>query len=357
MAPEKIVICPGFALASEKIVVCPRFLLALRMSSHMKKIFAFAAALLLAISPVHAQDPAASYPSKTIRIFGQGTGSTADYLSRYLAQKLTERWGQPVIVDSRAGAGGTIPTDAVAKSAPDGYNMVMGHAGPFVSAVTLYAKNLPYDPLRDFEPITLVATGVTVLVTNLNVPVSNARELIALAKQKGDLTYGSAGNGSISHLTGELLKSVTGIPLQHIPYKGAGNALTAVLAGEVQVSFLSPLTAHGQLKAGKLRPLAVSSATRFPGAPDIPSAVEAGIPGMEAKLWFGLFATGKTPRAIVAKLNREIVDILRTPETQETFLKQGVQAAPSTPEELAAWVKSELARWTPIIQATGIRAD
>ena len=166
----------------------------------MKRLATFTAALLFA-SLAHAQDPAANYPSRPIRIYGQGTGSTADYLSRYIAAKLTERWGQPVIVDSRAGAGGTIPTDAVAKSAPDGYSMVMGHAGPFVSAVTLYAKNLPYDPLRDFEPITLVATGVTVLVTNLNVPVSNARELIALAKQKGDLTYGSAGNGSISHLT------------------------------------------------------------------------------------------------------------------------------------------------------------
>jgi len=322
----------------------------------MKRLATFTAALLFA-SLAHAQDPAANYPSRPIRIYGQGTGSTADYLSRYIAAKLTERWGQPVIVDSRAGAGGTIPTDAVAKSAPDGYNMVMGHAGPFVSAVTLYAKTLPYDPLRDFEPITLVATGVTVLVTHLNLPVSNAKELIALAKQKGDLTYGSAGNGTISHLTGELLKSVTGAPLQHIPYKGAGNALTAVLAGEVQVSFLSPLTAHSQLKGGKLKALAVSSSTRFASVPEIPSAEEAGIPGMQAKLWFGLFAAGKTPRPIVMKLNREIGDILRNPETREAILKQGIETTPSTPEELGAWVRNELARWTPIIQATGIKAD
>jgi tripartite-type tricarboxylate transporter receptor subunit TctC len=323
----------------------------------MRKLAVLALVLLLVAPLARAQDPAASYPSRPIRIFGQGTGSTADYLSRYIAQKLTERWGQPVIVDSRAGAGGTIPTDVVAKSTPDGYNMVMGHAGPFVSAVTLYSKTLPYDPLKDFEPITLVATGVTVLVTNLNVPVSNARELIALAKEKGDLTYGSAGNGSISHLTGELLKSVTGVPLQHIPYKSAGNALTAVLAGEVQVSFLSPLTAHAQLKAGKLKALAVSSSTRFASVPDIPSAAEAGIPGMQAKLWFGLFAAGKTPRPIVMKLNREIGDILRNPETREAILKQGIETTPSTPEELGEWVKNELARWTPIIQATGIKAD
>jgi tripartite-type tricarboxylate transporter receptor subunit TctC len=320
-------------------------------------IASFTTVFLFATASALAQDPAASYPSRTIRIFGQGTGSTADYLSRYLAQRLTERWGQPVIVDSRAGAGGTIPTDVVAKSPPDGYNMVMGHIGPFVSAVTLYAKNLPYDPIRDFEPVTMVATGVVVLVTNPSLPVSSAREFIAYAKQKGDLAYSSAGNGSTSHLAGELLKKVTGVPLQHIPYKSAGFALTAVLAGEVQVSFLSPLTAHGQLKAGKVRALAVSSSTRFPGAPEIPSATEAGIQGMEAKLWFGLFAPAKTPRPIVAKLNREIGDILRAPDTQETFLKQGVAAAPSTPEELGDWVKTELARWTPVIQAAGIKAD
>ena len=315
-----------------------------------------AAALLLPLA-APAQDPAAGYPSKTIRIFGQGTGSTADYLSRYIAQKLQERWGQPVIVDSRAGAGGTIPTDIVAKSPPDGYNLVMGHAGPFVSAVTLYAKTLPYDPVKDFEPVTMVAKGVTVLVVNPKVPVKTAQEFLAYAKQKGDLSYGSAGNGSISHLTGELLKSVTGVPLQHIPYRSAGNALAAVLSGEVPVSFLSPLTAHGQLKAGTVRPLAVSSAARFPSLPEVPSAVEAGIPGMQAQLWFGLFTTGKTPRAIVMKLNREIGDILRDPQAKEAILKQGIEATPSTPEELAAWVKSELARWTPIIQAAGIKAD
>src|SRR5258707_12591480 len=184
----------------------------------MKRIFAFTAALLLA-ALAHAQDPAASYPSKTIRIFGQGTGSTADYLSRYLAQKLTERWGQPVIVDSRAGAGGTIPTDVVAKSPPDGYNLVMGHIGPMVSAVTLYAKNLPYDPAKDFEPITMVAQGVVVLVTHPSLPVGTAQEFIAYAKQKGDLAYGSAGHGSTSHPAGERPEEVSGVPLQPSSYK------------------------------------------------------------------------------------------------------------------------------------------
>jgi len=297
----------------------------------MRILAAFATVFVFAASAA-AQDPAAGYPSRAIRIYGQGTGSTADYLSRYVALKLTERWGQPVIVDSSAGAGGTIPTNAVAKSPPDGYNMVMGHIGPMVSAVTLYAKNLPYDPVRDFEPVTMVGQGVVVLVVQPAMPVSSALEFVAYAKQKGDLSYSSAGNGSASHLAGELLKKVTGIPLQHIPYRSAGNALTAMLTGEVQVSFLSPLTAHAQLKAGKVKALAVSSTTRFAGAPEIPSAAEAGIPGMDAKLWFGLFAPAKTPKPIVAKLNREIGDILRAPETQETFLKQGVAATPGTPE-------------------------
>ncbi len=299
----------------------------------------------------------AAFPSRAIRIYGQGAGSTADYLSRYLAQKLHERWGQPVIVDSKSGAGGTIPADAVAKSAPDGYTLLMGHAGPFVSAVTLYAKTLPYDPLKDFQPITMVATGVTVLVVHPSLPVSNAQEFIAYAQRTGNLSYGSAGNGTISHLTGELLKELTGVPLQHVPYRSAGNALTALLSGEVPVSFLSPLTAHAQLKAGKVRALAVSSATRFAGAPDIPSAAEAGVAGLEAKLWFGLFAPARTPPAIVEKLNREVVAILGAPDTQATFLKQGVAAAPSTPEELRDWVKSELVRWTPIIQRAGMKAD
>src|SRR2546427_11359146 len=175
----------------------------------MQAVAVLAAALVLVTPTTWGQDTAATFPSKPVRIYGQGMGSTADYLSRYLAQKLQERWNQPVIVDSRSGAGGTIPADAVAKSAPDGYNLVMGHAGPFVSAVTLYAKTLPYDPLKDFEPITMVATGVTVLVTHPSVPASNARELIAYARQKGDLAYASAGNGTISPLTGELRKNLT----------------------------------------------------------------------------------------------------------------------------------------------------
>ncbi|MBI4194816.1 MAG: tripartite tricarboxylate transporter substrate binding protein [Betaproteobacteria bacterium] len=304
---------------------------------------------------VHAADPAADFPNKPIRVMGQGVGSTADYLSRYVGQKLTEHWGQTVVVDNRSGAGGTIPTDVVAKATPDGYTLLMGHAGTHVSAVSLY-RNLPYDPVKDFAPISLVAKLVTVLVAHPSIPASNAQELIAYAKQKGNLNYASAGNGTISHLTGELFNQVAGLKLQHVPYKSAGAALTGLIGGETPVSFLSPITAHTQLKAGKLKAFAVSSKTRFVGVPDIPSAPEAGIPGMEAVLWFGLFAPAKTPRPIVTKLNKTVVGILHRPDVKEAILTRGGEVAPSTPEELAAWVKSELDKWTPIINAAGIRA-
>lgn len=309
----------------------------------------------LIAGPAFAAETADQFPSKPIRIMGQGAGSTADYLSRYIGQKLTERWQQAVVVDNRAGAGGTLAAEVVAKATPDGYSLIMGHAGPMVSAVSLY-KNLPYDPLKDFSPITKTATGVTVLVVHPSVPAKNVAELVALSKQR-NLSYASAGNGTISHLTGELFKQVAKANVQHVPYKSAGFALTSILSGETQVSFLSPITAHAQLKSGKVRALAVSSKDRFVGAPDIPSATEAGIPGMVAELWFGLFTTAKVPKPIVAKLNREITGILSSPEVKEGILQRGAVVAPGTPEALHDFVKSELAKWTPIIKASGIKAD
>lgn len=321
-----------------------------------KPLVCLAAVLTAGAGLAQASDPAANFPNRPIRVMGQGIGSTADYLSRYLGQKLTEKWGQAIVVDNRAGAGGTVPTDICAKAAPDGYTWVMGHAGPMVSAVSLY-PDLPYDPVRDFAPITLVTTGVVVLVTHPSIPAANVKELVALAKAKGNLSYGSAGNGTISHLAGELFNRVAGTKLLHVPYKSAGFALTALLSAEAPISFLSPVTAHAQLKAGRVKALAVSSKNRFSGTPDIPSAVEAGIPGMEARLWFGLFTTAKVPRPVVMKINREVVEILNRPDTRAALLQQGAEVAPGTPEELGAFVKAELAKWTPIIKAAGIKAD
>ena len=311
--------------------------------------------VLLCASAALAQN-ANDYPSRPLRIMGGGVGSTADYLSRFIAQKLNEKWNQPVVVDSRAGAGGTLAADVVAKAAPDGYNLVMGHAGPMVSAVALY-KELPYDPVKDFAPLTLMTTGVVVLVTHPSMPVSNTKELIAYIKHKGGLSYASAGNGTMSHLAGELFNRIAGVQVLHVPYKSAGFALTSLLSSETQISFLSPVTAHTQLKAGRVKALAVSSKTRFAGTPEIPSAVEAGIPGMDARLWFGLFTTAKTPRVVVIKLNHAITEVLNRAEVKTMLLVQGAEAAPSTPEELGDFVKSELARWIPIIKAAGIKAD
>jgi tripartite-type tricarboxylate transporter receptor subunit TctC len=309
---------------------------------------------IVATPSIAADQSAQSYPSRPIRILGMGTGSTADYLSRYIAQRLNDRWHQPVVVDNRDGAGGTIAAEVAAKASPDGYTLIMGHAGPMVSSVSLY-KDLPYDPIKDFSPITRTALGVVVLVVHPSVPAKNALELVVLATQKG-LNFASAGNGSISHLSGELFKQVTKSEIQHVPYKSAGAALTSILSGETQVSFLSPVTAHAQLKVNKLRALAVSSKERFVGTPDIPSAVEAGIPGMVAELWFGLFTTAKVPKPIVTKLNTEITGILNNQEVKDAILLRGAVVSPSTPEELRDFLKSEIQRWTPIIKASGIKA-
>jgi tripartite-type tricarboxylate transporter receptor subunit TctC len=331
-----------------------------RTSSALVLKAAVGALALASASAVFAQaDAAKDFPNRPLRIMGQGVGSTADYLSRVIGQKLTERWGQPVVVDNRAGAGGTIPTEVAARATPDGHTLVMGHAGPMVSAVTLYPK-LGYDPVRDLQPISMVAQGVTAVVVHTSVPVTSLKELAVWAKQKGRIAYGSAGNGSISHLSGELFRKVVGIELEHIPYKSAGAALTALVSGEVQLSFLSPVTVAGQLKAGgaaKMRPLAVSSPKRFIGAPDIPGSAEAGFPQFEARLWFGLFTAQKTPKPVVDKLHQAITEILNTPEVRDTILKQGIEVVPSTPEALGSFVRDEIARWTPIIKAAGISAD
>jgi tripartite-type tricarboxylate transporter receptor subunit TctC len=317
---------------------------------HWRKLFL--CMVIVSSAPLVAQD----YPTKPVRIFGHGPGSTADYLSRVVAQKLSEKWGQPVIVDNRAGAGGTVPADLVAKAPADGYSLLMGHAGPMVSSVTLY-PNLPYDPVKDLVGVTMVATGVTVMMVHPSIPANTVAEFIKYAKNRKDLNFSSAGNGTISHLTGELFKQVTGINMMHIPYKSAGAGLTALIANETQVSFLSPVTAAAQLKTGKLKALVVSTSDRFSGLPEVPSSSEAGLVGMDAQLWFGLFTSAKTPKAVQQKLNQDITEILRRPDVKELFLKQGIQASSSSPESLEDFVKTEIKRWTPIIKNANIQAD
>ena len=324
----------------------------------MKLITALLACAALAGAAGAGAAEADRYPTRPVRVITGSTGSTSDQIARFTAQKLGERLGQQFIVDNRAGAGGTIGTDIAAKSIPDGYTLTIAHAGTHVSAVSLF-KNLPYDPVRDFAPISLLMTGVTVLVAHPSLPANSVQDLIALGKAKGGnaITWGSAGAGTISHLAGELFVHVTGIKFLHVPYKGAGPALTGLLSGETQFAFLSPVTAHAQLQAKKVKAFTVTSLQRFPGAPDIPSATEAGVPGLDALLWFGIMAPAKTPQTIVMKLNKEINDSFTRPDVKEALLKLGAIAAPTTPEAMRAFIKAELAKWTPVIKEAGITAQ
>ncbi|HYH43229.1 MAG TPA: tripartite tricarboxylate transporter substrate-binding protein, partial [Burkholderiales bacterium] len=216
-----------------------------------------------------------------------------------------------------------------------------------------------YDPLRDFAPVTILMKGVTVLVAHPSVAANSLQELVGLGKAKGGqhVSWGSAGAGTISHLAGELFNKVSGVNFLHVPYKGAGPALTGLLSGETQFAFLSPVTARSQLQAKKVKAFVVTSLERFPAAPDVPGAREAGMPGLEALLWFGLMAPAKTPQPIVTKLNKEINDSFSQADIKEALLKLGALAAPSTPEEMGNFIKAELAKWTPVIKAAGIKAD
>jgi tripartite-type tricarboxylate transporter receptor subunit TctC len=315
-------------------------------------------ACLVALPSVSvAADAAASYPDRPVRIITGSPGSTSDIAARFIAQKLTERWGRQVVVDNRPGAGGIIGTEIVARSAPDGYNLIIGQIGTHASPQFLY-KKLPYDPVKDFTPITLLTNSGIALTVNASLPVSTTREFVEYARARpGAVHYASAGGGTSSQLSGELFNQMTGAKLIHVPYKGAGFALTAVVAGETHAAFLSTTTANVQVKAGKLKALAVLSTNRFPAAPDIPSITEAGFPGIASSVWFGLLAPAGTPKAIVDKINRDAVAILKTPEARGALLSQGAEPVPSTPEEFGAFLEAEIAKWSKVIKAAGITAN
>ena len=317
-----------------------------------------ALSLMLALAaPAWAADPASGYPSRPIRIISGSPGSTADLSARFIAQKFNERWGQPAVVDNRPGAGGIIGVEIAAKSAPDGYTLVVGHVGTHASAPSLF-KNLAYDPVKDFAPLSNLVNVAILLVVNPSVPAANFKEFIAYAQSKpGTVNYGSPGGGTSGNLTGELVNLVTKAKMQHIPYKGAGFALTGVVAGETQASFLATSTAAPQIRAGKLRALAVIRKSRFPGMPEVPSAAEAGYPELDANAWFGLFAPARTPQPVVAKLNQEITRVLGLPEVRELLLRQGAEAAPTSPEAFGAYVKSEIVKWTKVVKDAGVQPN
>lgn len=309
------------------------------------------AAALLAASPLAA---AQDYPVKPIRLVVPFTpGGSTDILARMVGQKLSDAFGQQVIIDNRPGAGGNIGVEIVSKSPPDGYTLVMGHIGTFGVNPSLYPK-LPYDPIKDFQPITLVAMVPNLMSVNPKLPAKSVKEFIALAKAKpGTLNFGSGGNGSAAHLAGEYFKLLTKTDIVHIPYKGTAPGITDLIAGNISmmITGVPPQLAH--VKSGRLRPLAVATAKRLPLLPELPTIAEAGVAGYEATQWYGVLAPAKTPEAIVARLNAEIVKALRGADIKERLSAEAAEPVGNTPEQFAAHIKAEIARWAPVIKASG----
>jgi tripartite-type tricarboxylate transporter receptor subunit TctC len=301
---------------------------------------------------------AQTYPSKPIRLVVPfPPGGTTDILARTVGQKMTENWGQPVVIDNRPGAGGNIGSDLVAKAAPDGYTLLMATISTHAINVSLY-KNLPFDSVRDFAPVSRIGTLPNILIVHPSVPVKSVKELIELAKSKpGELNFASSGVGTSLHLSGELFNSMAGVKLVHVPYKGSSPALADLLGGQVKIMFDNLPSALPHVKAGKLKPLAVTSAKRATVLPEVPTVMESGLPGFEVTSWFAIFVPAKTPTEIVAKLNGEIVKILNSGDVKEKLAQIGVDPAPTTPEALAAFAKAETEKWGKVVKATGASAD
>ena len=298
------------------------------------------------------------YPDRPVRMLvGFAPGGGADTAARPLAQRLSESMGQQFVVDNRPGAGGNIATEIAARAVPDGYTLLIGTIAALAINPAIYPK-LGFDPVRDFAPITNVASSINVLVVHPSVAVKDVKELVAFARaRQGGLNYGSSGVGSAGHLAGVLMEQMTGAKLVHVPYKGGAPAMTALLGGEVQAIFSTAATAIPQMKAGKIRGLAVTTAKRAGMMPDLPTIAEAGVPGYEANNWYGLLAPAKTPRAIVNRLNAESVKILNTQALRDIYFVQGLEPIPSTPEAFGEYIRSELAKWAKLVRAAGVKPE
>ncbi len=314
-------------------------------------------AACMAAGPAPAQAQGV-YPNKPVRlIVPAAPGGGADFLARIIGNRLTEQTGQSFVIDNRAGASGTMAADLTAKAAADGYTVLLGQSTSIAIAPHLYAK-LPYDTLRDLRPVTLVAEVPNILVVHPSVPAQTVKELIALAKAKpGTLNFGSAGNGAPSHLAGEMFKSAAGVSMVHVPYKGAGPATNDLLAGQIQVMFAPMVAVLPQVKAGKLRALAVTSAKRSPAVPELPTLLEAGLQDFAIVSWFGLFVPVATPQPIVDKLYQETLKALRNPETVERFAKEGAEPEGLSPAQFLAYVQHESARYAKVVRDNQIKAD
>jgi len=323
----------------------------------MNRHFCASASLLLALATLTATAVAQNYPNGPLRIISPyPPGGGTDILARTLGQKLNERYGQPAVVENRSGANGTVGAAFVAKSAPDGHTLLIVPAG-YAANPALY-KSLPYDQSRELAPVSHLASGPLTLVVHPSLPAKNVKELIALAKaQPGALNIGSAGNGSLPHLSAELFNSMAGIKIVHIPFKGSGAAVIDVLSGQVPIYFMNVLQSLPLIKSGKLRPLGVSSPQRSPIAPELPSIAEAGLKGFDMTNWYGLLVQGSTPREVISKLQQDVTRILNLPELKERLAGEGMTVVASTPEQFIEFLARETAKFNRIIQAAGIKGS
>jgi tripartite-type tricarboxylate transporter receptor subunit TctC len=301
------------------------------------------------------QAAAQTYPAKPIRIVVPfAPGGPNDILARLMAQQLTEAWGHPVIVDNRPGGGTVIGTEAAAKAPPDGYTLLMVST---THTTNPSLRKLPYDPIRDLEPVILVASGPNVLLTHPSVPARSVKQLIALARARpGEVTYGSGGAGTSTHLAGALLAQMGGVRMIHVPYKGGGPATTALMSGETTWMVGTILPSMPPIRSGRLRALGVTSVKRTPALPDVPAVAET-LPGFEAVSWYGLAATGGSPKDIVAKLNQELAKRLKSPAIRERLAAEGAEVVAGTPEQFGAFYRAEIEKWGKVIKAAGIRLE
>ena len=302
--------------------------------------------------------PAQTYPTRPIRyVVPFAPGGTTDILGRIVAQRLQEAWGQPVLVENRPGAGGAVGAEMTAKAPPDGYTIMGGTISTHAINPSVYAK-LSYDPIKDFAPVTLLATQPNMLVVHPSLPATNVAELVKLLKANpGKYSYSTSGNGTSAHLSGELFKSMTGTSIQHVPYKGSPQAIADAVSGQVSMSFDNISTAYPQAKAGKLRAIAVTTAQRSGLAPEVPTFAESGLPGYELGSWHGVFAPAGTPKDIIAKLNAEIVRGIQSAETRQRLLALGVDAAGTSVESFAAFVRAEVPKWAKVVKESGAKAE
>ncbi len=310
--------------------------------------------LMIAACPLHAQQ----YPARPVRVLIPFTaGSAADIIARAMEPQMREKLGQPLVIDNRGGAGGNIAAELTAKSAPDGYTVMMGTIGTHAINVSLYSK-LPYDPVRDFTPVALVGESPNALVINPRVPANSIKELIALAKARpGQLNYGSSGAGTTVHLSAELFASMAGIKIVHVPFKGATEALTALLGGQLDLMFASLSSSISLIKAGRLKAFAVTGAQRSPSIPELPTMSEAALPGYAAAAWFGIVGPAGLPPVAVTTLNKAALASLATQEVKDRLFASGVEVRTSTPEEFARLIETEIQKWAQVVKASGARVD